>query len=74
MRMSLPRMAEIAEPLRAMLEERMSEAPRQTANLASEGKFPDHSWTDDRVRAWKAAQDLVASAVILYHPRPDLEV
>lgn len=74
MRASLPRMAEIVDPLRAMLEERMHGSPRRTAKVTRNQIFPESACTDDRVQAWKAVQDLVAHAVTLHHPRSDLEV
>lgn len=68
-------MAKIVEPVRLSLEERMSRPPRGTATAASRRDFPGHAWPDDDcVRAWRAAEDLDASAVTLCHPRPDLEV
>lgn len=66
-------MTQVVELLRAMLEEPMSEAQRQTAKVPSKQEFSDHDWTDDRVRAGRAAQELVAHAVTLYHLRREFE-
>lgn len=55
MLMSLPRIVEMVEPLRAMLEKRMHGAPPRTAKVASNRDPPDGAWIDDRVRAWNAA-------------------
>lgn len=71
---SLPRMVEIVEPLRALLEEGMQGTPKMTTRVKRNRDLPDNAWTDDRVLALKAAQDLVAHAVTLNHPRPDFEV
>ena len=32
------------------------------------------AWTEGRLKAWADAQDLVAHAVTLYHPRPGCQV
>lgn len=70
MRTRLPRVAQVLEPLRAMLKGRISGAPRRTRKVATEWELPDHAWIDDRVRAWRAAQELVAHTITLYHPYP----
>lgn len=67
-------MAEIVEPLRGMLDEGIHGGPRGTAKVAKYRNFPDSAWTEDRVRASKTAQDLVAHAINLDHPCPDFEV
>ena len=70
LRTSLPRMAEVVEPLRVFLEELMAGASRRTKRVARNRVIKEDAWTEDRVRAWRAAQDLVAQAVPLHHPRP----
>ena len=70
LRTSLPRMAEVVEPLRVFLEQLMAGASRRTKRVASNRVIQEDAWTAERVRAWRAAQDLVAQAVPLYHPRP----
>ena len=47
-----------------------SGASRRTKRVAPNGVIQEDAWTAERVRAWRAAQDLVAQAVPLYHPRP----
>ena len=74
LRTSLPRMAEVVEPLRVFLEQLMAGASRRTKRVASNRVIQEDAWTAERVRAWRAAQDLVAQAVPLYHPRPGCAV
>lgn len=57
-----PRMAEIVEPLQAMLEESMQGNPRRTTKVANNRDLSNRAWTDGCVRARKAAHDLVARA------------
>ena len=70
LRTSLPRLAGVVEPLRVFLEELMTGASRRTKRVARNRVIPAAAWTEDRVRAWRAAQELVAQAVPLHHPRP----
>ena len=42
----------------------------RTKRVARNRVIQEDAWTAGRVRAWRAAQDLVAQAVPLYHPRP----
>ncbi|CAM9364295.1 unnamed protein product, partial [Sphacelaria rigidula] len=44
--------------------------PMREAVKAKPRRHDPDARTEDRVRAWRAAQDLVAQAVPLYHPRP----
>ena len=74
LRTSLPRMAETVAPLRVFLEELMVGAARRTKRVAKNRVIPPASWTEDRLRAWEAAKDLVAHAVTLFHPRPECQV
>ena len=53
-----------------VLEQLMAGASRRTKRVARNRVIQDNVWTEERVRAWRAAQDLVAQAVPLYHPRP----
>ena len=69
-RTSLPRMAEVVEPLRVFLQQLMAGASCRTKRVARNRVIQEDAWTAERVRAWRAAQDLVAQAVPLYHPRP----
>ena len=59
LRTSLPRMAEVAA-LRTFLEQLMAGASRRTKRGARNRVIQEDAWTEDRVRAWRAAQDLVA--------------
>ena len=63
LRTSLPRMADVVEPLRVFLEQVMAGASRRTKRVARNGAIQEDAWTAERVRAWRAAQDLVAQAV-----------
>ena len=63
-------MAEVVEPLRVVLEQLMAGASRRTKRVARNRVIQEDAWTAERVRAWRAAQDLMAQAVPLYHPRP----
>ena len=69
-RTSLPRMAEVVEPLRVFLQQLMARDSRRTKRVARNRVIQEDAWTAERVRAWRAAQDLVAQVVPLYHPRP----
>jgi len=71
LRTSLPRMAEVVWPLRVLLEEMMAGAKNRTKRVAQNRAITDAAWTPERAAAWTAAQDLVASAVTLSHPRAD---
>ena len=63
-------MAEVVEPFRVFLKQLMAGASRRTKRVARNRVIQEDAWTAERVRAWRAAQDLVAQAVPLYHPRP----
>ena len=63
-------MAEVVEPLRVFLEQLVAGASRGTKRVERNRVIQEDVWTAERVRAWRAAQDLVAQAVPLYHPRP----
>ncbi|CAM9885593.1 unnamed protein product [Hapterophycus canaliculatus] len=65
-RTSLLHMEEVVGPLHEL----MAGASRMTKRVARSRVIPEHAWTEDRVKAWDAAQDLVVQAVPLYHPRP----
>ena len=68
------RMAEVVTPLRLFLEERMAGVARRTKRVANIRAIPPAAWTEGRLKAWADAQDLVAHAVTLYHPRPGSQV
>ncbi|CAN0398793.1 unnamed protein product, partial [Scytosiphon promiscuus] len=74
LRTSLPRMAQVVEPLRLFLEELMAGAPRRTKHVAKNRAIPPAAWTEGRLEAWADAQELVAHAVTLYHPRHGCQV
>ena len=48
----------------------MACAARRTKRVAKNRAIPPAAWTEGRFNAWVDAQDLVAHAVTLYHPRP----
>ena len=74
LRTSLPRMAEVVAPLRLFLEELMAGAARRTKRVFKNRAIPTAAWTEGRLKAWADAQDLVAHAVTLYHPRSACQV
>ena len=74
LRTSLPRMAEVVAPLRLFLDELMTGAARWTERVAKNRAIPPAAWTEDRLKAWADAQDLLAHAGTLHHPRPGCEV
>ena len=63
LRTSLPRMAEVVWPVRI--------CKNRTKRVAQNRAIPNAAWTPERVSAWTAAQELVASAVTLSHPCAD---
>eukprot|EP00903_Cladosiphon_okamuranus_P017345 g15980.t1 len=69
LRTSLPRMAEIVAPLRAFLEAHLADNPNRTKRVASNRAIAPQAWTPELVAAWDQAQDMVANAVTLYHPK-----
>lgn len=73
-RMSLPRMAEIMEPLRALLKERMEGPPGRTASVTRNRDITRGASTDDLALACKVAQDLVTCEITLYRPRHHFEI
>ena len=69
LRMSLPRLAEVVEPLRVLLEENLGGIQRRTKRVVSNRAIAEEAWKRERVTAWSNAQDLVATAVALSHPK-----
>ena len=67
-------MAEVVVLLRLFLEELMAGAARRTKRVAKNRAILPAAWTQDRLKSWADAQDLVADAVTLYHPRPGCQV
>ena len=51
------------------MEHIMAGASRRTKRAARNRVVQEDTWTAERVRAWRAAQDLVAQAVPLYRSR-----
>ena len=74
LRASLSRLAEVIEPLRVLLEENMGEIQRRTKRVASNQAIAEEAWKREQVAAWNNAQDLVANAVALSHPKDGYEV
>ena len=74
LRTSLPRMAEVVAPLSLFLEELMAGAATRTKRVAQNRAILPAAWTEGKLKAWADAQDLVAHAVTLYHPRPGCQV
>ena len=52
----------------------MTGAAKRTKRVAKNRAIPPAAWTECRLKAWADAQDLVAHAVALYHPRPGCQV
>ena len=63
-------MAEVVWPLRVFLEEHMAGAKSRTKRVASHRAISAGEWTSGLTWAWDTAQDLVAHAVALSHPKP----
>ena len=74
LRTSLPRLAEVVELLRVLLEEHMRVIQRQTKRVASNRTIVEEAWKREQVAAWSNVQDLVANAVTLSHPKNGCEV
>ena len=64
MRLSLPHMAEIVAPLRALMEHRLKGTSR-TKRVASRRALTDGDWTPERVEAWDNSRDMLMNAVEL---------
>ena len=73
LRAFLPRLAKTLEPLRELLEEHLRGNVRRSKRAASNRIIDDSAWTFRRGQAWHAAQDLVAHAVTLSHPKEGYE-
>ena len=56
LRTSLPRLAEVVEPLRVLLKEHMGKIQRRTKRVASNRAIAEEAWTLERVSAWSTAQ------------------
>ena len=63
-------MAEVDWPLRVFLEEHMVGAKRRNERVSSNWAISAGEWTSELIGTWDAAQDLVAHAVALSHPKP----
>ena len=74
LRVSLPRLEEVVEPLRVLLEEHLRGIQRRTEGVASNRAIAEEAWKREQVAAWSNAQDLVANAVALSHPKGGYEV
>ena len=70
LRTSLPRMGEVIFPLRVFLDGHLASPKRPTKRVASNRAISAGDWTSGLIGAWEAAQDLVAHAVALSHPKP----
>ena len=74
LRPSLPRLAKVVGPLRVLLEEYMGGSKRWTKRVASSQTIAEEAWKRKLVATWSIAQDLVANAVALSHPKYMYEV
>ena len=66
MRTSLPELAELEGPLRALLEECLWNT-RRTKCVAARRAIGSNEWTDERMAAWDAVRLRVSEAVPLNH-------
>ena len=57
MRLSLPHMAEVVAPLRALMEHRLKGTSR-TKRVASRRALMDGGWTPERVEAWDNSREM----------------
>ena len=74
LRTSLPRLAEVVEPLRVLLEEHVGGIQRRVERVVSKQPIAEDTWKRKQVAAWSNAQDLVANAVALSQPKGGYEV
>ena len=63
---SLPELAKLEAPLRALLEECLCNT-RRTKHVAARRAIGSNEWTDDRMAAWDAVRLRVSEAVPLKH-------
>ena len=70
MRLSLPHMAEIVAPLRALMEHRLKKTSRMK-RVASRRVLTDGDWTPELVKAWDNSREMLMNAVELSIRRPD---
>ena len=70
MRLSLPHMAEIVSPLRALMEHRLKGTSR-TKKVASRRALKDGDWTPERVEAWDNSREMLMNAEELSFRRPN---
>ena len=74
LRTSLPRLAEVVEPLQMLLEEHVGGIQRRTKRVGSNRAIAQEAWNGEQVAAWSNAQELVANAVALSHSKDGYEV
>ena len=70
MRLSLPHMAEVVAPLRALMEHRLKETSR-TKRVAAWRALTDGDWTPEWVEAWDNSREMLKNAVELSFRWPD---
>ena len=71
MRTSLPELAELEAPLRALLGECLRNT-RCTKRVAARRAVGSNEWTDERMAAWGAVRLQVSEAVPPNHVKPGL--
>ena len=74
LRTSLPRLVEVVEPLRVLLEEHLGGVQCRTKRVASNRAIAEEAWKREQMAAWSNPQDLVANAVALSHPKNGYEM
>ena len=74
LRTSVSRLAKVVESLRVLLEEHIGGIQRRTKRVASSRAIAEEAWRREQVAAWGNAQDLMANAVTLSHPKGGYEV
>ena len=69
MRTSLPELADLEAPLRALLEECLCNT-RRTKRVAARRAIGSNEWTDERMAARDAVRLQMSEAVRLHHSKP----
>ena len=72
MRTSLPELAELEAPLRALPEECLCNT--RTKRVAARRAIGSNEWTDERMAAWDAVRLRMSEAVPLNHVKPGFSV
>ena len=74
LRTPLPPLGEVVKHLRVLLEEQLGGIQRRTKRVASNQVTVEEAWKREQVATWSNAQNLVANAVALQHPKDGFEM